>query len=376
MSQKLAIKRLTISDLTFFEWQYRGNPSSKQKAINLNADIFVEKLYPGLGDPSSPRRFPVDVLIYGPGLEGAENLQRKILKPLGGKNWRLNGELVANPENNPQRFNALMAGDFAIFDFSEGLAPVSLSIVFIATEVSEDKNLHQALNRLLGDRKMIALTASDLDEVVKKAEVIKEHPVYIMTVDTDTLDADVEDIALGGSQGRTRLISKPSTRKISHEDLRRAKENADDIGLYGEQFVNDYLLKLKEVGKIRDFEWVSLKNAISPYDFRIDYDGVVKVLVDVKSTKGEFERVLHVSFNELLQMRAGPERYDIYRVFDIKEATAKLCIAEEVKGLADQILQAFESLPMGVLFDSVSFSPTILSFGSAIALELSDQLEE
>ena len=44
MSQKLAIKRLTASDLTFFEWHYRRTPAVRQKAINLNAVIFWDGL--------------------------------------------------------------------------------------------------------------------------------------------------------------------------------------------------------------------------------------------------------------------------------------------------------------------------------------------
>jgi len=49
MSRKLAVKRLTTSDLTFFEWHFKNRPAGKQKAINLNADVFNE-LYPTLRD--------------------------------------------------------------------------------------------------------------------------------------------------------------------------------------------------------------------------------------------------------------------------------------------------------------------------------------
>ena len=40
MLKKLAVKRLTASDLTFFVWHFRNQPAGNQKAINLNADVF------------------------------------------------------------------------------------------------------------------------------------------------------------------------------------------------------------------------------------------------------------------------------------------------------------------------------------------------
>lgn len=87
MPRKLVLKRLTSSDLTFFDWTYKHHPAGNQKAINLNADVFVEKLYPGLSDLSSPRKFPMDVFIYGPGVAGEYNLQRKIVRSEHSKNW-------------------------------------------------------------------------------------------------------------------------------------------------------------------------------------------------------------------------------------------------------------------------------------------------
>ena len=41
MLKKLALKRLTASDLTFFEWHYRSRNAGNQKAINLNTDVFI-----------------------------------------------------------------------------------------------------------------------------------------------------------------------------------------------------------------------------------------------------------------------------------------------------------------------------------------------
>ncbi len=46
--RKFALKRLTASDLTFFVWHFKNRNAGNQKAINLNADVFVGKLFPSL----------------------------------------------------------------------------------------------------------------------------------------------------------------------------------------------------------------------------------------------------------------------------------------------------------------------------------------
>lgn len=375
MPHKLAIKRLTASDLTFFEYHYRHRPTAKQKAININADVFVEKLFPGLNDPSAGKRFPVDLLIYGPGIEGAINLQRKILKSEGAKNWRLNGELVYTPDES-SRFNALKVGDIAVFGFNEGMFPVSISLVLIAASIDEDRQLHHILDQLLSQSSMSALLPAQLDTVITDADPLPDHPIYELILDTTRLNADLEDVALGGNRGKTKLMRRRTSRAMTRDALLKAKENADFTGLRGEQFVNAHLSKLKSTDSIHDFEWTASINAINPYDFWINYDGTARTLVDVKSTQGEFERTLHISLSELQQMSTGVERYDIFRVFGMSESTAQLRIAENVGDFARHILQVFRNLPEGILADSISFSPTLLPFGPTIHLELLEDAEE
>src|SRR5688500_2960249 len=98
--QRLILKRLPASDLTFFEWQHRNRPAGNQKAITLNADVFVAQMYPALPQiaAESDGRLPIDLVIHGPGLRPPVNLQRKIIKHGSYKNWRLDGEFIYNPE--------------------------------------------------------------------------------------------------------------------------------------------------------------------------------------------------------------------------------------------------------------------------------------
>ena len=117
MMDKLALKRLTASDLTFFEWQFKNRNAGNQKAINLNADVFSNQLYPALEAIARDRqdKLGVDLWIVGPAAAEPVNLQRKIIKGASYKNWRLDGEFVHNPYDMPERFNMLEAGDIALF---------------------------------------------------------------------------------------------------------------------------------------------------------------------------------------------------------------------------------------------------------------------
>ena len=69
MMAKLAVKRLSASDLTFFEWHFRHGNAGNQKAINLNANVFKDDLYPVVDvvAQNSNDRLGVDLWIAGPG---------------------------------------------------------------------------------------------------------------------------------------------------------------------------------------------------------------------------------------------------------------------------------------------------------------------
>ncbi|MCF5393021.1 hypothetical protein GIV99_28485, partial [Pseudomonas syringae] len=77
---KIAIKRLTKSDLTLFTWHFKEMNSGNQKSINLNANVFIDKLYPDLPNISAQKgktTFLVDLSIYGPGAAPKHSLARK-----------------------------------------------------------------------------------------------------------------------------------------------------------------------------------------------------------------------------------------------------------------------------------------------------------
>jgi hypothetical protein len=373
MSRKLAVKRLTASDLTFFEWHFKNSlKGGNQKSINLNADIFNE-LYPSLHDyvqDQIGRRIPLDISLYGPGLASEYNLQRKIVKGKKYKNWRLNGEFVTNPHESPERFNILEPDDFVIFDFDGIIVPIAAKAIFVASKHLADTSLHASLDLFLGTSKMKSLTPLDISKIIDESDINPEHPINDLV-----LDDALEDFVQGGNQGLQKLLSRPSGRRILPADLKKAKETAEANGRRGEEFVNAHLAYQKQLGNIRDYYWKSNENPVSVYDFSLNLLNGREILIDVKSTGRSFHLPFHVSVGELRCM-ANAERYDIYLVFSMEQDCAKLRIAESVQGFAKEILEIFNKLPKGIYPDSVSVEPSSLTFTEEIDIYIDDIDEE
>lgn len=368
LTRKLAIKRLTASDLTLFKWHFENRNAGNQKAINLNKNVFVDKLYPALPDAATENRgrFPLDLRIYGPDGKPELNLQRKIIKHGAYKNWRLNGEFINNPSDDPSRFNKLQENDFVIFDFSGTVVPVSVVMLFVGIGSENDSALYQSLATLIGTQKMVAISEHQLKIGVEN--VSQNHPVNNILF-TDAL----EDVVLGDPDAADRIWKGVSGRVVSREVLEKARHKAEDNGRSGEQLINDYFLGLQKSGYINDVEWTSEDiNAVSPYDFKIRSNNE-SILIDVKSTDGEFGRRLHISMNEIRQMANGSERYDLYRVYEIRKTDAKFRIASNVRVFAQSVLGALRGLPEGVTPNGFTLSPDTLPFEKERTIKYPDE---
>lgn len=358
MPRKLALKRLTASDLTLFKWHLQNHPAGKQKAFNLDAGVLVGVLYPQLGEPSlvPQPRFPLDLYLYGPGLAAAaNNLQRKILKQQ--KNWRLNGELIDNPEDDPQRYNVLAPGDFALFEFSGDVIPQAAKVVLVASGVHSDTGVHAEFARRFPDGSMWALQESVVSEVLTAAAPTAGHPLY------DWVQSDaLEDAALGGVAGTAAINARRGSRGISPDDFMRSRRTAEATGVAGEEFLNAYFEREHREGRIEQFEWSASINAISLFDFRITPFGGGMRLVDAKSTTGVFANPIHLSFGELYRAVQGPEPYDICRLYEVNGDGAKMRIATNIGPALRPILEKFSALPPEVTVDGISVRPEFLDF--------------
>ena len=263
MISKLALKRLTKSDLTLFAWHFRNRRAGNQKAINLNANVFIGELYPGLREHRD--NIGVDMWIAGPAAADQINLQRKIIKGASYKNWRLDGELIHNPEGTPERFNNLQPGDVALIGFEGEPIPTRVTLVLVGQAAQQDKVLHRGLDGVLAGESMIVVMSDKLRELCDQWGVPQSHPVWLLTRDEDLVEA-----AMGQSTAVTRLLKRPQTQGMSLDDLRKVRRAAEDMGRLGEELVDCHLSGILETGRIAKYEWTSNSNAIAPYDFRVE----------------------------------------------------------------------------------------------------------
>lgn len=366
-NRKFALKRLTASDLTLFEWHFRNHNAGNQKAINLNADVFVDELFPSIDLVAGPGegKLPLDLWIIGPGLAPPVNLQRKIIKGSAYKNWRLDGEFIFNPPDNPDRFNVLEPGDFSLLAFQGDIAPVTATVIFVARAHPADRALHEAIEKLgwPARRTMVALSEEQIQEIAAQASLPSDHPVVALG-----LTEELREAAQGSAKAAEKLLRSGRVIRLSAADLRRARETAEQTGELGEGLISAYLQSEKDAGRIKDFEWTSRINAVSPFDFRVTQINDQQELVDVKTTSGAFERDLHISIPELKTMALGANPYRIFRVFEATKDGAKMRISTEIKAFAIGALDVLAKLPKGVTADSVSVEPAALVFSDPIAL--------
>jgi hypothetical protein len=367
MADRIALKRLTASDLTVFADLFRAFNSSNQKAINLNADVLVDQLYPALPAAAelSGDTVTLETNIFGPGGAASYFIRRAITKGAGYKNWRLNGEFIHAPLGEPDRFKLLAPDDIAIMSFTGEPVPKSLSILLLANKSPGDAPIRAALDKYIpgGRRTMAAVTREQL--AAASIDAPKGHPVSLFIVDPE-FDAALEDAAQGGASGVAKLQRK-ATRKVDAATLAAAKASADKNGREGEALAWRFLQRQMKGGVWTSIEWASDGNAVAPYDFSAIGAAGEKILIDAKSTNGPFGRALHISVPEL-KAAASAERYDIWRVYELTDDGARLKIAKGISGFAKAILSGLNP-PDGVSVDAVSVDPQILDWGAELVLE-------
>jgi Domain of unknown function (DUF3883) len=353
-----AVKKLTRSDLTFFEHQFRRNNKVRQKGVNLSAKVFVDLMYPYArtlvtGDPHS---LPVKLQIYGPGLRTTPDPKtRKITgKSRQQKNWRLNGEFIPDPSEDPTRYHKLDADDLVVFAFEDSHSnslPDAIAMVLLSNAEAEDMGLIAELQRFLGGSEMRQLPAELLASISSNSPA--EHPIrQIIDIEQDTA---LEEAAQGSTEAIRQLVAKPSTRRMTGQALAKARARAESNGRDGEVLVNVYLELALEAGSIQSFKWVSEENAIAPWDFEL-VDAVGRLVrVEVKSTSGGFDRALHISHNEVLSAaEAGAPQTDIYRVFALSDDGAWLKVSRGIAPFCQSVVTAVAALGAGVSPDGYS----------------------
>ena len=352
---RVAIKELTNSDLTFFaSYFHQPEIRSKQKAINLNADVFVNEFYPSLNDEYSPFHFPV--IFIGPGNRKPYPLSRKATKSLGAKNWRLNGELVPDPEDDEGRFANLKPGDFAILSFGGEDRPRSLKLVLANQE--EDADLCAAIQDkfTFGGRQTIqTVSLSQIREMIARTKDsysgLGIHPLdHLLPEDS------VEDVLFPQEPERKpeREYVPRGLTALTQEELDEKLERAQKLGRKGEELFAQWLMdqRLQE----EDFEWTALEYAQAPYDFEVFKpvweESAENLYIDVKTTRGDKDTPFHMSMAEVRFAAAHPN-YRIARVWGVENDSYQVEILDGVHVLAKKLIAGIE-VPEGVGIDSFS----------------------
>jgi hypothetical protein len=360
----LALKRLTASDLTFFHWHFVNKNAGNQKAINLNADVFIDLLFPGLPKAAEKKdgRIAMDLKLFGPSASELYRLQRKIIKGATYKNWRLNGEFIYDPEGAPDRFQALQPGDLAVlaFESSDGVVPDGVTVVLLAAAAPEDAPIHGKLDGVLGSKRMMALQHSTVLSALESDGAEDGHPLYELVAHEDAVDA-----AQGVEEARKRL-GRHRAAPMTEEQLKKSRALAEEIGRLGEAYVDGWLTSQKG-SSIAGHIWDASANAISPFDFTIlgieEGDGY---LADAKSTSGPHERPFHISMAELREAASSTIPYRILRVSNLGDRGAELRTSGPINEHAAAILESLGGLPEGVRVTSVTIDPTTIDFGAEV----------
>ena len=130
MLRKLALKKLKASDLSFFKAYLIKHPQTKQKGFNLDKKVVEKLFFPALTaslQPLNKKAAHVDLIVFGPGMAEAHHLARKIKQD--SKNIRLNGEFIDGPVTEPNRYDIIAPGDFAIMEFTGTAMPEAVNVI-------------------------------------------------------------------------------------------------------------------------------------------------------------------------------------------------------------------------------------------------------
>ncbi|GHV50822.1 hypothetical protein FACS1894168_2430 [Deltaproteobacteria bacterium] len=157
--------------------------------------------------------------------------------------------------------------------------------------------------------------------------------------------------------------------QLSQDELDDIKREKDKIGRCGEELINHYFQTFEKAGEYVSLNWESYQNR-TPFDFRVTDKSGLTFLLDVKSTRGDFDSRLYITWAEIKAManprKDNAERYDLYRVYKLDGNGGKLRIVEGISEFAQSILKALSVLPgiepESVVVDLKKIDPKVLVF--------------
>lgn len=167
-------------------------------------------------------------------------------------------------------------------------------------------------------------------------------------------------------QKEIEIISQTGTQSKKYKpfDLDKAKKNMALVGKRGEELVNEYLERLKNLHTVDSFEWVNKSRESGlPYDFILNQ----KQFIDVKSTRFEFSQDIVFSNQEIdfVKQQNSEFDYSVYRVFDITDANANLKICTQCMPYMEQLYKNVQTFNEAIILNktrllglNIAISPT------------------
>lgn len=240
------------------------------------------------------------------------------------------------------------------------LGPVEQGLwdYFRNRDVSTLGEITDHLKNLGGD--LGALTRSSLLVEIQNNKIGKDREfVFITKYDNKKFNSLSQDNVDKVSSG---LGPKKNRQEFDDESSRNKK----NIGYKGEKLVFHHLQGEKNISNLK---WISEEYPRAPYDITFTDNDNHTCYIDVKSTEGNFNNKIYISYTELLAMQ-DYERYQIYRVYDVNESYTKayLQISENLQNFAKGIVEILSKLSQEISSDGISLSPNVLKFGAAIPI--------
>ena len=409
LSDYVVLKRLTLaSDLGWFYSIFHGhNLKTKQKAITLSKEVMnpiwpsmqtrqeayeaarkAQKVAKAMGTAGKDLEafekakakavgtLPVEVELHGPGAAPAMSMRRIIA--LQDKNWRLNGDFVMDPPDDPKRFfGVLREGDLALIGFDGVEWPTKATVVLLsrAADTSIWVDLKDRVTKRT--RPMIQVTQEDLDELADNHSLPADHIVRQLVGAAALPAARVAPVAVAASAAartpaaaQRNIVSAPTvtmplppvapmivpaaagaavaaplpipatsspTAETTPDQLARKLISASETGFVGETMVDAYLAT-QGTAAVPVHTWISRKFAEHPYDFELlAADGSVSAVIDAKATSGAWASEFFLSTSELACAAASRVPYHVYRLSNVSNTGGNLRISGDIRVFAQSI---------------------------------------
>lgn len=367
MPEKIAIKVMAGSDLSFFDQLFKQRRTkSNQKAINLNADVFADVLYPNFAEihPSEGGETRVSVTLRGPLPGRPYRFIRSITKSENSKNWRLNGATVPDPDGEKDKFNDLNAQDIAVIEFHGDPRPEALTLVLVSAK--HDARLRERLAAETQGKSMARIARTRLIEIADAVGADSHHPIRALLIDQE-LESLLEQAKIGAAPAVRKLRARIG-RKLSQAELDATLGKIRRIGLDGEAAAYALLMAMKEEGAWAAVTWISKEDAEASWDFEVQETDGRRIRLDAKSTTLPFERYFFLSAAETKAASETAVPYRIIRISDLTDDGAVARISKDINGFAAGIIKWTERLPDGALPTGFSLDTRAIEWESPVPI--------